>query len=73
MTEERDVIPVFIWSDEGKRGYAESEASFWWLYNLATLDKELKAHGLKLIIKAGDEFDALVGGHGRSGRCPSVK
>ncbi|MCM3710512.1 cryptochrome/photolyase family protein [Sporosarcina luteola] len=55
------VIPVFIWSEEEKREYAESEASSWWLYHsLATLEKGLQAHGLKLFIKSGDEFDALV-------------
>ncbi|WP_262175773.1 cryptochrome/photolyase family protein [Saccharococcus sp. Marseille-Q5394] len=55
------VIPVFIWSEEEKREYAESEASSWWLYHsVATLEKGLQAHGLKLFIKSGDEFDALV-------------
>lgn len=55
------VIPIFIWSEEDKREYTESEASSWWLYHsVATLEKELQAHGLKLFIKHGDEFDALV-------------
>ncbi|WP_432362276.1 cryptochrome/photolyase family protein [Sporosarcina sp. UB5] len=55
------VIPVFIWSEEAKQEYAESEASSWWLYHsVATLEKGLQAHGLKLFIKTGDEFDALV-------------
>ncbi|MFS0689577.1 deoxyribodipyrimidine photo-lyase [Sporosarcina sp. 179-K 8C2 HS] len=55
------VIPVFIWSEEEKQAYAESEASLWWLYHsVASLEKGLQARGLKLFIKSGDEFDALV-------------
>ncbi len=55
------VIPVFIWSKEVEQAYKESEASVWWLYHsLVTLQKGLQAHGLKLFIKSGDEFDALV-------------
>ncbi|MCG7343341.1 DNA photolyase family protein [Sporosarcina sp. ACRSL] len=55
------VIPVYIWSDEEKLSYSKSEASFWWLYHsLASLDKGLQTHGLKLFIKDGDEFDALL-------------
>lgn len=55
------VIPVFIWSKEVERASKDNEASIWWLYHsLAALDKELQARGLKLFIKSGDEFDALV-------------
>jgi deoxyribodipyrimidine photo-lyase len=56
------VIPVFIWSEEGKREYSEGEASLWWLYrSLASLDERLRSKGLKLFITSGEEFDALVG------------
>lgn len=55
------VVPLFIWSEEEQQEHAVSEASSWWLYHsVATLEKELQAHGLKLFIKSGDEFDALV-------------
>lgn len=55
------VIPLFIWSEQDRMEYKESEASAWWLYqSLNRLKEDLHGHGLQLIIKIGDDFDAIV-------------
>ncbi|WP_313894206.1 deoxyribodipyrimidine photo-lyase [Psychrobacillus sp.] len=55
------IIPVFIWSEEEEREYAGSEATRWWLHHtLLTLERNLKAKGLPLILRLGNSLEELT-------------
>lgn len=52
------VIPVFIWPSHVTTDHS---ASYWWLYHsLNSLQKDLKQHGLPLIIRKGHVEDELL-------------
>ncbi|MGA3599776.1 cryptochrome/photolyase family protein [Lysinibacillus agricola] len=55
------IIPVFIWSEQEEREYATSETARWWLHHsLIALEKELKSHGLTLILRKGNSLEQLM-------------
>ena len=55
------IIPLFIWSEQDQAEYADNEGASWWLYHsLKVLRATLRTHELHLIIKAGNEFEAII-------------
>ena len=49
------VIPVFIWSPEDEGDWPPGAAGRWWLHHsLASLDKELRKLGSRLIVREGN-------------------
>ena len=54
------IIPVFIWSPEEFGKWPPGAASRWWLHQaLESLQKDLAAQGLELILRLGKSPDAL--------------
>ena len=54
-------LPIFIWSPEEDADWAPGAASRWWLHHsLASLDRDLRKRGSRLIIKKGSAAQALV-------------
>ena len=55
------VIPVYVWSPEEDGDWAPGAASRWWLHHsLASLDRDLRKRGSRLVIKRGPAAAALV-------------
>lgn len=58
---EGPVIPVYVLDEEGAGDRAPGGASRWWLHHsLEALDKDLKAHGSRLVLRRGDVASALA-------------
>jgi deoxyribodipyrimidine photo-lyase len=54
------IIPVYIWSPEEEGEWSLGGASKWWLHgSLLSLQNELKAAGLSLIIRRGSSQEVL--------------
>src|SRR5436190_2365065 len=54
------IFPVYIFSDEEEDDWQIGGASKWWLHHsLTSLQKDLKEHGLELIIRSGNALDEL--------------
>ena len=54
------IVPVFIWSPEEEAPWPPGAASRWWLHHsLTALQTDLRARGLRLIIRRGPSVDAL--------------
>ena len=54
------VIPVFIWSPNEEGDWKPGTAGRWWLHeSLASLDKSLRAHNSRLIVRSGDSLKIL--------------
>lgn len=54
------VMPVFIWSEAEDVTASSGAASRWWLHHsLASLDRDLRAVGLRLIIRRGSPVDVF--------------
>ena len=55
------VIPVFVLDDETPGGRKPGGASRWWLHHsLASLDRGLRKHGSRLILRRGDAAKELA-------------
>ncbi len=55
------VVPVYVWSPEEDGDWAPGAASRWWLHHsLASLDRDLRKRGSRLIIKRGPAAQALA-------------
>jgi deoxyribodipyrimidine photo-lyase len=56
----RNVIPVFIWSQEDQGRWPAGAATRWWLhFSLQTLDRKLRAVGSRLTIRQGRSIKVL--------------
>ena len=54
------ILPVFIWSPEEFGKWPPGGASKWWLHNaLNSLQADLEANGLKLILRQGQSLEVL--------------
>ncbi|MBX3424242.1 MAG: deoxyribodipyrimidine photo-lyase [Pirellulales bacterium] len=54
------VIPVFIWAPDEEAPWAPGGASRWWLHHsLASLDRQLRELGSRLVLRAGDSLAEL--------------
>lgn len=54
------VIPVFIWSPDDEGDWPPGAASRWWLHHsLASLDRDLRKLGSRLILREGDSMQVL--------------
>src|SRR5579872_2637854 len=54
------VIPVFIHAPDEEKPWQPGEASNWWLHqSLAALDKQLRKHGSRLIVRRGPALETL--------------
>jgi deoxyribodipyrimidine photo-lyase len=57
---DRPIIPVYILDDETPGDWAPGAASRWWLHHsLASLSKDIRKTGARLILRAGKADDAL--------------
>lgn len=55
------VMPLFVWAPEEEGEWAPGGASQWWLHHsLEALDRELRALGSRLVIRAGESAAALL-------------
>ncbi len=55
------VAPIFVWSPEEEGEWAPGAASRWWLHHsLASLDRDLRKRGSRLIVKKGRAAAALI-------------
>jgi len=55
------VIPVYVLDDEGPRHYRLGGASRWWLHHsLASLDRDLRRPGSRLILRRGKAHEELA-------------
>jgi deoxyribodipyrimidine photo-lyase len=58
--EQGPVVPVFIWAPEEEGGWAPGAASRWWLHHsLVALDRALRRHRSRLIVRRGPTEVAL--------------
>lgn len=56
----RPIIPVFIWAPEEEGDWPPGSASQWWLHqSLASLEKDLRRAGSRLIIRCGPTAQTL--------------
>ena len=54
------VVPVFIWSPAEEGEWPPGAASRWWLHqSLTALDRDLRAHGSRLVIRRGPVLETL--------------
>lgn len=54
------IIPVYIYAPQEEGSWASGGASRWWLHHaLEDLDAQLREHGSRLIIRAGDSLETL--------------
>lgn len=62
IAEEREVVPVYIHSEEEAGHWAMGGASRWWLHHaLEDLDRQLRRSGSRLIIRRGGSEEVLRG------------
>jgi deoxyribodipyrimidine photo-lyase len=55
------IIPVYILDDAAEKRWAPGAASRWWLHHsLASLQRDLRARGLKLIFAVGESHGVLT-------------
>lgn len=56
------VVPVYIWAPAEEGAWPPGAASRWWLHrSLASLDRDLRARGMRLILRQGPSLESLKG------------
>ncbi|MGE9291069.1 MAG: cryptochrome/photolyase family protein [Puniceicoccales bacterium] len=61
MAEDRPILPVFIWEEREEGDWSPGSASRLFLQEaLASLGKDLRSHGLKLILRSGRSQEVLA-------------
>lgn len=54
------VVPVYVWAPEEEGGWPPGAGSRWWLRrSLSSLDRDLRARGMRLIVRSGPSLVAL--------------
>lgn len=57
----RPIIPIYIFDDNGKEGWAPGAASRWWLHHsLESLEQSLRTRGSRLILARGDPAETVL-------------
>ena len=57
---DKQIIPLFIYSEDDQKGWARGSASKWWLHHsLQSLQKQYEELGIKLLIRTGSVMDVV--------------